>query len=341
MVPPSASSSSSSCMAAATSCSSANAVRKASTVKIDFAASSLPTTSSSIIAARRTRSMTSSKFKSFGSLTSRNTEKLAYFFRASSIAGRCAPRRPRTIAPRLDPMACTKTYLVRRKRPCPKPMRRIPNITMSVLVATQFCMPSIESSPPATRSWASGSACRNTQFHGPSGSPTARSASRPVVKMSLDEWPGTERHEPVGGAKLCAPIFLAAVLEASIWRSYSFIIHWTENSAPESVMKYLATRSRISSAVTSACLLTSTEAWMASLLPRRSCFTSPVSSFARPRAIAGQSSPLMCMKRIFWRRNEPSPSSKRRSAHCTEVSCTNGRISSIPASPAPITTAGY
>mmetsp|Transcript_125292 Transcript_125292/g.348617 ORF Transcript_125292/g.348617 Transcript_125292/m.348617 type:complete len:230 (+) Transcript_125292:1147-1836(+) len=209
-------------------CSSANAWWKASTMDVDVAALSFRSTLSSMIAARRMRSMTLSRLRSFASLISNVTERLAYRPKVRCIAGRQAPRRPRATAETSGPLVCTKMYFVRRKRPLPKPIRRMPNITMSLWDSTQRLMPSIELSPPPTSSSASGSACNRTQFQGPRGSHTALSASRPVVKMSFKECLGIW-----GPLAMAAPLpskSLVCSLEDSLgdswkWRSCSLSIH--------------------------------------------------------------------------------------------------------------------
>mmetsp|Transcript_84475 Transcript_84475/g.273559 ORF Transcript_84475/g.273559 Transcript_84475/m.273559 type:complete len:246 (-) Transcript_84475:132-869(-) len=183
---------------AVTTCSSWRACRKASTEKMDLEASSPPSTSSSMMAALRTRSMTSSRFRSSGRSTSKDREKFANWLRASCISGRAAPRRPRATAEAPGPMACTKRYFVRRRRPSPKPMRRKPNITASWCAARHSRMPSTEPSPPATMTRALGSGSRKTQFQAPSGSAMALRASRPTAKLRTLWRPGMRLPEPTG-----------------------------------------------------------------------------------------------------------------------------------------------
>mmetsp|Transcript_32155 Transcript_32155/g.92316 ORF Transcript_32155/g.92316 Transcript_32155/m.92316 type:complete len:217 (+) Transcript_32155:196-846(+) len=170
--------------------SASSASLNASAEKSRRFASSLSSTSSSMCEARRTRSMTASSVRSATPMTSRTQETGTNSPSAFSIAVRAAASRPRATAPARSPTAKTSTCFVRRSRPSPKFMRRRPARASLSLLAMHSFISMMEPMPPSTKGNVFGSGFTITQFQGPTGSPTALSASRPVENSAVDSCAG-------------------------------------------------------------------------------------------------------------------------------------------------------
>mmetsp|Transcript_49521 Transcript_49521/g.78400 ORF Transcript_49521/g.78400 Transcript_49521/m.78400 type:complete len:281 (+) Transcript_49521:497-1339(+) len=260
--------------------------------------------------------ITSSKVRSTEPLISIDAEQFMSSATAFCIFG-CTPQAwPRLIARALQPVNLINMNLVRRRRPTPNPKRRTPKKMSSSRSAKHSRISSTEPIPPTTWVRLSGSGRSKSQFQGPSCA-NACNASRPLSNTFVDSCAGHFLFRLSSREESAANLTDLRTSEGN--GSECRLCHRAVKLPRSSATKQWPILDMISSLVTSAARVTTSDAWKISS-PRRSSWTSAVRAFNLPRFTVGQSSPLRCKNNIFCRWKDPDPSSSRNNAHCTIVS---------------------